>query len=121
SDSLLWRYAVDRQPDAPLARANLAAVLLAEGRLDEAAAQLDAMHALGWTRADVERKRAYVLMRLGRSDEAARAIAESLRLDPKDGSAHALAGQLALARGDVATAAREYGVARRLAPAHPST
>ena len=121
SDSYLWRYAVDRQPDAPMARANLAAVLLDEGRLDEAAAQLEAFHALGVTRADLERKRAYVLARVGRADEAARASAAALRLEPASGPAHALAGQLALARGDRATALRELAAARQLAPAHPST
>jgi hypothetical protein len=72
SDSLLWRYAVDRQPDAPLARSNLAAVLMGEGRVDEAGEQLAALHALGYTRADVELKRAYVLQRLGHREEAAR-------------------------------------------------
>jgi tetratricopeptide (TPR) repeat protein len=121
SDALLWRYAVDRQPEAPLARSNLAAVLLGEGRLDEAAAQLDALHALGYTRGDVELKRAYALARLGRGDEAARAVALALRLDGNNGAAHALAGQLALAAGDPATAAREHEAARRLAPAHAST
>jgi predicted Zn-dependent protease len=121
SDSLLWRYAVDRQPDAPMARTNLAAVLLGEGRIAEAAAQLEAFHALGWTRADVELKRAYVLFRLGRGDEAARAIELALRLDPSSGPSHALAGQLALAAADRAAAARELAAARALAPAHPST
>jgi len=121
SDALLWRYAVDRQPNAPLARANLAAVFLDEGRVDEAAAQLEALHALGYTRSDLELKRAYVLARLGRGDEAARAVALALRLDADNGAAHALAGQLALAAGDAATAAREHAAARRLAPAHAST
>ena len=121
SDSTLWRYAVDRQPKAPLARFNLATVLLGEGRVDEAAAQLDALHALGYTRADLELKRAYVLSRVGRGDEAAVAIASSLRLDPSSGAAHAFAGQLALAAGDAAGAAREHATARSLAPAHPST
>ncbi|MGZ3427227.1 MAG: hypothetical protein ACXVCV_11295 [Polyangia bacterium] len=107
SDSLLWRYAADRQPDAPLARFNLAQVLLGEGRLDEAAVQLDALHALA-ARADVELRRAYVWSRLGRADEAARAIATSLALDPSSGIAHAIKGQLALAAGDVAAAAREH-------------
>ncbi len=121
SDALLWRYAVDRQPDAPLARANLAAVLLGQGRLEEAAEQLDALHALGYTRADLELKRAYVLSRVGRADEAGRAMTAALRLDPQNGAAHALAGQLALAAGDLPGAARELAVAHRLQPAHPST
>ena len=121
NDGLLWRYAVDRQPNAPLARSNLAAVLLGEGRLDEAAAQLDAVHALGYTRADTEVKRAYVLARLGRRDEAARAIAAALRLDPDSGLGHAVAGQLAAAAGDDAAAARELATAHRIAPTHPAT
>ena len=121
SDSLLWRYAVDRQPDAPMARTNLAAVLLGEGRPADAAAELEAFHALGWTRADVELKRAYVLFRLGRTDAAAHAIDASLRLDPSSGPAHAIAGQITLARGDRASAARELAAAHALAPAHPST
>ncbi|HEX4457850.1 MAG TPA: hypothetical protein VIA18_07755, partial [Polyangia bacterium] len=121
SDATLWRYAVDREPDAPLARGNLAAVLLGEGRVEEALAQLEALHALGYTRGDVELKRAYVLSRMGRADEAARAIAASLRLDGKNGAAHALAGQLALAAGDAGRAARELEAAHTLAPAHPST
>jgi tetratricopeptide (TPR) repeat protein len=117
----LWRYAVDRQPNAPLARSNLAAVLLAEGRLDEAAAQLDALHALGYTRGDVELKRAYVLARLGHGDEAARAVALAVRLGPHNGPAHALAGQFALAAGDEARARAELASAHWLAPAHAST
>jgi tetratricopeptide (TPR) repeat protein len=120
SDSLLWRYAVDRQPDAPLARSNLAAVLMGEGRVDEAGEQLAALHALGYTRADVELKRAYVLQRLGHRDEAARAVAAALQLDPSVGAAHALAGQIALAGGNGAEATRELLVARRHEPAHPS-
>jgi tetratricopeptide (TPR) repeat protein len=120
SDSILWRDAVDRQPDAPLARFNLAQVLLGEGRLDEAAVQLEALHALA-ARADVELRRGYVAWRLGRADDAARAVAMSLRMDPSSGLAHAVAGQLALAAGDRATGAREHAEARRLAPAHPST
>jgi tetratricopeptide (TPR) repeat protein len=121
SDSLLWRYAVDRQPDAPLARSNLAAVLMGEGRVDEAAGQLAALHALGYTRADVELKRAYALQRLGHRDEAARAAAIAIQLDPSAGVAHALAGQIALAGGNGAEAMRELLVARRHEPAHPST
>lgn len=120
SDSLLWRYAVDRQPDAPLARGNLASALLGEGRIGEAAAQLDALHALGFTRADLELKRAYVLSRVDRAGQAAQAITASLRLDPANGAAHALAGQLALVAGDVDGAARELGAARATAPNHPS-
>src|SRR6185312_16447083 len=103
NDGLLWRYAVDLQPNAPLARSNLAAVLL------------------GDTRADTEVKRAYVLARLGRRDEAARAIAAALRLDPDSGLGHAVAGQLAAAAGDDATAARELATAHRIAPTHPAT
>ncbi len=121
SDSSLWRYAVDRQPDAPLARGNLAAVLLGEGRIGEAAAQLDALHALGFTRSDVELKRAYVLSRVGRGAEAAQAMAASLRLDATNGAAHAFAGQLALAAGDAGAAARELTIARASASSHPST
>ena len=121
SDSHLWRYAVDRQPDAPMARQNLATVFLAEGRVDEAAPEVEALHALGWTRVDLEVKRAYVLWRVGRNDDAAHAIVDALRLDPSDGSAHAIAGQLALAAGDNDAAARELVLARRFAPAHSST
>jgi hypothetical protein len=123
SDSLLWRYAVDRQPEAPLARSNLAAVLLGEGRVDEAAAQLDALHALGYTRADTELKRAWVYARIGRKDDAARALAASLReesMGTTAAQAHALAGQLALDAGDAATATRELVAARAQATAQPS-
>lgn len=121
SDSLLWRYAVDRQPDAPLARSNLATVLMTEGRIDEAAAQLEALHALGYTRADVELKRAYVLHRLGNHDAAARAATIAVQLDPSIGVAHALAGQIALARNDLAAATRELLLARQQQPTHPAT
>ena len=121
NDSLLWRYAVDRQPNAPLARSNLAAVLLGEGRLDEAAAQLEALHAMGYTRADTEVKRAYVLSRLGRSDEALHASSAALTLDSANGVAHAIAGGLWLGRGDTAAATRLFSSARLLAPTHPAT
>lgn len=121
SESLLWRYAVDRQPDAPLARQNLATVLMEEGRIDEAAPQVEALHALGWTRIDLEIKRAYVLWRVGRTADAERAIVTALRLDPSSGLAHAIAGQLALAGGDGDGAARELAEARRLSPLHSST
>ncbi|MCU1283072.1 MAG: hypothetical protein JWM53_6618 [bacterium] len=121
SGSLLWRYAVDRQPAAPLGHNNLAAVLLREGRIEDASHELDQLHALGFTRPDVEVLGAYISSRLGRGDEAARAIALALRLDPSNGVAHAVAGQLALAAGDIDRAAREHAEARRLAPNHPST
>ena len=121
SDALLWRYAVDRQPQAPLAHNNLASVLLGEGRIAEAAVELDALHALGYTRPNIELLSAYVFSRVGRPADAARAMAAALRLEPDNGAAHALAGQLALAAGDAQTAANELVAARRLAPAHPST
>lgn len=121
SSSLLWRYAVDRQPLAPLGHNNLAAALLREGRLADAAVELDALHALGFTRPDTELSRAWVESRLGRSDEAARSIAAALALDASSGAAHAVAGQLALGRGDREGAARELAEAQRLAPRAPAT
>ena len=121
SDALLWRYAVDRQPQAPLAHNNLAAVLLGEGRIAEAAAELDTLHALGYTRPNIELLRMYLLPRVGRPTDAMFAMASALRLDPDNGVVHALAGQLALAGGATETAAKELMTARRLAPAHPST
>src|ERR1700753_1731689 len=68
-----------------------------------------------YTRSDVELKRAYVLSRAGRVDDATRAIAASLRLDGTNGAAHAFAGQLALAAGDGERAAHELETARTLA------
>jgi tetratricopeptide (TPR) repeat protein len=120
SSSLLWRYAVDRQPKAPLARANLASVLVREGRLDEAAAQFDALHALGYARADSDFESAYVYQRIGRRDDAQRAVARSLRSDPGRAGAHALKGELLLDGGDAAAAAREFVLARELAASEPA-
>jgi tetratricopeptide (TPR) repeat protein len=120
SDALLWRYAVDRQPQATLAHSNLAAVLLGEGRLDEALTQLETLEALDYARADLELKRGYILFRLGRPDEAARAVARALRLEPTYGQAYALAGQLALATHDLPGATQALGSARRLSPSQPS-
>ena len=121
SDALLWRYAVDRQPEAPLGHNNLAVMLMHEGRIAEAEAEIETMHRLGYSRADVEVAWAYMLSRLGRADEAARAVAGAERLDPANGVAHAFAGQLALAAGDRAAAARELEAAHRRARSHPST
>src|SRR5262249_22350123 len=61
SDALLWRYAVDREPEAPLGHNNLAVVLRREGRIAEAEAEIETMHRLGFSRPDVETTSAYML------------------------------------------------------------
>jgi hypothetical protein len=111
NDAILWRECVERQPEARLGRKNLAMVYLRQGRLEEAAAELDALRALGWTRPDLELTRAYLGWRLGRA----------IAFSPQSGPAHALAGQMALANPiDREAAARELELAGQLAPNHPS-
>ncbi len=121
SNGLLWRYAVDRQPDAPLARANLAAMMMLEGDPAGAVVQLEALHALGYTRSDLELKLAWARERVGLHARAVEAAQAAIALDPELGPAHAFYGELRLADGDTATAQAQLVEARRLAAHHPST
>lgn len=86
SELSLWRHAVDVEPDAALAQANLGIALLAARRPDEALGHLQAAQRLSGGGAILWMQLAVTYDALGRGDEAERAARASLALqDSADG------------------------------------
>jgi tetratricopeptide (TPR) repeat protein len=121
SDLTLWAHAADAEPGSALAHANLGASLLAAGRPADALVELERSQALGRPNAELDLRRGMALDLLGRTDEALGAVGIALQKDPSLGRAHALFGDLARRKGQLAIADAELLRARTLAPSHPST
>jgi tetratricopeptide (TPR) repeat protein len=119
-DSTLWRYAVAAEPEAALAQSNLAIAQLHEGRPAEAIEHLLIARRIAGSGAATAFELAVAYDMLGHSDEAERAVDESLAAAPTDAEAHALRGALVLRRGDLAGAMRELAYAQLLAPTSPT-
>jgi hypothetical protein len=121
SDAALWRYSVDRQPDLGVSHANLANVLIKEGRPAEALAELDRARALGFDYPFTWLRRARALDEMGRTDEAIAPLRAALRETPEQGQLHALLGDLYRRTGHLQEARAELAEAERLAPSAPLT
>jgi len=107
-----FRRSLELDPERPALRQNYGKLLRDMDRLEESEKELRL--ALGQTDAQDERARsslAETLIRLGKNDEAARLIAEALRIEPKDPETLAAQGRLFAAQGRLEDAAASLGAA----------
>jgi tetratricopeptide (TPR) repeat protein len=121
SDGALWRYTVDRDPGVGVSHANLANVLLDEGRPGEALVELDRARALGFDFPFIQVRRARALDEIGRTTEAIAVLEKVLRETPSQGQLHAVLGDLYVRTNQIELARRELELAEKLAPNAPVT
>lgn len=113
-----WAYAVDRNPDSPVARNNLGNALLARGRPEEAAAQLGAAVRLAPRDAGSRINHGMALAQLGRIEDALAEHQRAVALAPLSPvAANALGGTL-LDAGRIDEARRQFEAALRLQPSY---
>jgi Flp pilus assembly protein TadD len=87
-EASLWKAAVERNPDAWLARNNLGKVLLEAGRPAEAVAQFAQAVRLEPDSAEAHANLGNALQKLGRVTQARAEYREALRIDPAFAGAH---------------------------------
>jgi Tfp pilus assembly protein PilF len=116
SELLLWRHAVDLQPDSVQAHANYGTVLLHEDKPEAALAELDLARAMGWGGRELELRRSMALLGLGRIPEADIAARRAILRDPTLGRAYAMVGHIAALHGDLATAEAQLALAEQYEP-----
>ncbi len=107
--------------DSP--RARLAALAERQGEIAAAAAHLASLVADDHTNIEAARRLAPLARRLGRTDALWLALERIVTVDPFDASAHGALGRLALDRGQLPVAVREFSAALAagpvdVAPAH---
>ena len=102
SEGALWRYTVDQDPGVGASHANLANVLLKEGRPAEALVEIDRARALGYDQPFVEVRRARALDEVGRTVEAIVVLRARLQETPGQGQLHAVLGDPMLRDGRAA-------------------
>ena len=106
-----YREIVALDPDVPLVNFRLADALLRSGRAVESIPYYRKVIAASPRTADPFVGLATAYAGLGRMDDAARVLAEALRVDPASGQAHYNLGEIARVRGDRAAARRAYEAA----------
>jgi Flp pilus assembly protein TadD len=116
----LWQAAVDTEPRAALAHANLGMALLRDHRAAEALPHFETARAIDGDKPEVRLGLATAYDQLGRAADAeaaarAAALAADAAADP-DARPHALLGGILAKKGDLAGAAREAERARTLNP-----
>jgi choline-sulfatase len=107
-----FHRALELDPDRPAVRQNYGKLLRDMDRLEDSERELRL--ALEQTDAQDARARsslAETLIRLGKNDEAARLVAEALRIEPKDPDALGAQGRLLAAQGRLEEAATSLGAA----------
>src|SRR5262249_6532539 len=116
SELLLWKHAVDLQPDSAQAHANYGTVLLHEDQPAFALAELDRAREGGWGGRELELRRSMALLGLGRIPEADIAARRAILRDPTLGRAYAMVGHIAALHGDLATAEAQLALAEQYEP-----
>jgi tetratricopeptide (TPR) repeat protein len=96
----------------------MGAILLVQGRDEEALARLTESLRLRPDYADTRYNMGLALSRLGRFEEAAEQYAEAVRLDPDHADAHANLGVMLSRQGRFDEAERRFATALRLDPGH---
>jgi tetratricopeptide (TPR) repeat protein len=112
----LWRDTLRKNPDAWLAHTNLAGVLRAQGRVDEAADHYREAIRLKPDLAYAHSKLGALLREQGRLDASLRHLEEALRLDPGSAEAHNSMALTLKSAGALDAATRQYREAVRLNP-----
>ena len=107
-----FHRALELDPERPAVRQNYGKLLRDMDRLEDSEKELRL--ALGQTDAQDARARsslAETLIRLGKNDEAARFVADALRIEPRDSDALGAQGRLFAAQGRLEEAATSLGAA----------
>jgi tetratricopeptide (TPR) repeat protein len=118
SESALWSAAAEREPGAWLARSNFGRVLLREGKLDAAKAELDEAARLEPSSAEVRANLGDALDSLGRPGEAVAEYRIAVSLDPSFAGGHYELGRALLLSGNVEEAEVELRTALRIDPGY---
>jgi tetratricopeptide (TPR) repeat protein len=111
-----WTDAVQKCPNHPRPRQNLAATLIGLGRLDEAIANGAEAVRLAPNYVEARVTLGVALAQRGRVEEAITQYREALKVDANSVDAHYNLGNLFLQSNRCPEAIREYGMAQMLAP-----
>jgi Flp pilus assembly protein TadD len=112
----LYQHAIDVIPDNYLARYNLAAVLEAQGKTDEAVAQLREAVRLRPYYVPARAELGQLLAGQGHADEGLQELQTAVKLRPADPAAHFRLGSVLGSLGRTAEAAAEFSQVVRLQP-----
>ncbi len=115
----LWTLAIERNPQAWLARNNLGALRLKQERWAEAATQLEAAIRFWPYDAPAHTNLGSALAHLGRLDEALAQQREAVRLEPDSADAHFNLANTFAITGRLDEAIAHYRAAVRVAPGLP--
>ena len=113
----LWTATVARNPSAGLAHNNLGAILLAEGRVDEAISHFQQAIALEPNAADVHSNLGGALLQRGQLEPAILQFREAIRLQPDSALAHSNLGNALSRQGRLDEAIVELQQAVKFQPA----
>jgi Flp pilus assembly protein TadD len=113
---LLYRKALQINPEFAAAYNNLGYLFLERGRYEEAEEALHQSMLLDPTFPQPVSNLGLLYVRIGKLDLAERHLNEALRVEPRSGETVARLGELALARGDLARAAALFKQAQVLDP-----
>jgi len=118
NEGVFWSAAAGREPGAWLARSNYGRVLLREGKLDAAKAELDEAARLEPSSAEVRANLGDALDRLGRPGEAVAEFRAAVKLDPSFAGGHYDLGRALLLSGRAEEAVDELRTALRIDPGY---
>ena len=119
SEQTMWEYTLQRNPDAWLAHNNLSNLLLDEGRVVEAEAELRAAIRLKPDFAEAHNNLGNLLNETGQVDAAKAEFDEAIRLKPNYAEAYNGVANNLLHRGQAEQALAVYDMALRLKPDYP--
>ncbi|HUJ45275.1 MAG TPA: tetratricopeptide repeat protein [Opitutaceae bacterium] len=119
SEEVLWTYTVTHNPDALVARNNLAKVLVESGRIEEGIRQYEAALRIDPRNADAQGNLGNVLVQTGRLNEGIAYEEEALRLKPNDVGICGNLGGALLQAGRREEAITRYQEAAHLDPRNP--
>lgn len=116
TEESIWRNVVAERPENPRGHANLAAVLLHRGAIDEAFVELDTALRLNPTARTAHRSLGMAFERLGKDDRAFAHFLRAVADDPADFLAHQSLGEQYQKRGELGLAEEHYRTVLRFVP-----